>query len=115
MSTKRDILEEMLTRNAESMKGSEEDGHCCGSDHCWHAKRGAIWMVVKDGHVIQECCRCPATRSVHADHAHDTCLGRDGYKLGRKSDPFKLYAGGPLGQDWTSDFERGRQATKFRF
>jgi hypothetical protein len=100
MSTKKDVIEEMLRR----VKAAE-GGHCCDSGHCWHAKHGAIWMVVKDGHVVQECCRCPATRSVHRDHAMDTCMERE---------KFKLYAGGPLAEGWTSTFDRGREETKFR-
>ena len=114
MSTKKDVIEEMLRR----VKAAE-GGHCCESGHCWHAKHGAIWMVVKDGHVILECCRCPATRSVHADHAMDTC------RENRES--FRLWGNGAL-TGWSQDLgkmaveayearderERGRQATKFR-
>ncbi len=37
--------------------------------HCWHAKRGGVWMVIKDGHTVQECCKCSAIRQVHRDHA----------------------------------------------
>lgn len=37
--------------------------------HCWHAYQGAYHMVLKDGHILQKCCRCPATRQVHRDHA----------------------------------------------
>jgi hypothetical protein len=85
----------------------KDEGHCCASGHCWHRKTGAIWMVVKDGHVIQECCRCDATRSVHADHAIDTCREKN------NESKFKLYAGGPP-QGWTSDFDRGIEASKFR-
>ena len=39
--------------------------------HCWHAKRGPIWMVLKDGHIVQQCCHCTTTRTVHADHARE--------------------------------------------
>lgn len=39
--------------------------------HCWHVHRGAIWMVLKDGHIVQECCRCEATRTIHAEHAKE--------------------------------------------
>lgn len=37
-------------------------------DHCWHAYQGMIHMVVPNGHVLQKCCHCEATRTVHADH-----------------------------------------------
>src|SRR5438094_5250299 len=36
--------------------------------HCWHVYRGAIWMVLPDGHVLEKCCLCPATRTVHVEH-----------------------------------------------
>ena len=38
-------------------------------NHCWHSRRGPIHMVVPDGHVVEECCRCHAHRTVHIDHA----------------------------------------------
>ncbi len=41
--------------------------------HCWHSYRGAIWMVVPDGHVVQKCCKCTAMRTTHVDH----CGGKD--------------------------------------
>lgn len=50
------------------MKFSDDD-NC---DHCWHAKRGPIMMVIPDGHIVQECCKCHRTQTVHADHAHNT-------------------------------------------
>jgi hypothetical protein len=90
----------------------KDEGHCCDG-HCWHAKHGAIWMVVKDGHVIQECCRCDATRSIHRDHAMET-IGKQKYPDFKVA---KAYSGGPLGEGWTSSFggyERGREDTKFR-
>lgn len=76
--TNEDILARMMAQKAA--------GHCCagGGSHCWHLKRGAIWMVVKDGHVIQECCKCPQTRSIHGDHAFEDRRGH--------GDDFKLYA-----------------------
>lgn len=43
--------------------------------HCWHALRGPIWMVIPDGHTVQKCCECSATRTIHVDHA----LGRDAW------------------------------------
>ena len=36
--------------------------------HCWHDYRGAIWMVIPDGHIVQKCCKCPKTRVIHAEH-----------------------------------------------
>lgn len=39
--------------------------------HCWHIFRGPIWMVVPDGHIVQQCCECQTSRTIHADHAHD--------------------------------------------
>lgn len=36
--------------------------------HCWHHYRGAILMVIPDGHVVQECCKCHQHRTVHAEH-----------------------------------------------
>lgn len=39
--------------------------------HCWHAYQGPIWMVIPDGHVVQKCCQCPATRTIHQDHARE--------------------------------------------
>ncbi len=115
----KDLVKEFLAR-----KGQEASGHCCDDAHCWHVKRGAIWMVVKDGHVIQECCHCPATRSIHAEHALEKYRS-EGFKLevqGSKTFPlpphpnprWKVWAGGPLPEGWTSDFERGREAQKFR-
>lgn len=39
-----------------------------GRDHCFHIVRGPWWMVVPDGHVLEKCCKCPRTRTVHAEH-----------------------------------------------
>lgn len=41
-----------------------------GHQHCYHAYHGPIWMVIPDGHIVQKCCKCEATRLVHIDHAH---------------------------------------------
>jgi len=38
-------------------------------NHCWHAKEGAFMMVMRDGHIMQQCCKCGACRTVHRDHA----------------------------------------------
>lgn len=37
-------------------------------EHCWHAFRGPLLMVVPDGHIVQKCCSCKATRTIHVDH-----------------------------------------------
>jgi hypothetical protein len=39
--------------------------------HCWHRHEGPIWMVIPNGHVVQKCCKCPAMRTMHRDHACD--------------------------------------------
>lgn len=38
-------------------------------DHCWHAKSGPYMMVLRDGCILQQCCKCDATKQVHKDHA----------------------------------------------
>lgn len=38
--------------------------------HCWHIRNGSISTVMPEGHVLQVCCECPTTRTIHADHAH---------------------------------------------
>ena len=47
-------------------------------EHCWHAHRGPVMMVIKDGHTVQQCCKCQATRQVHLDHAYDRSTLRYG-------------------------------------
>lgn len=37
-------------------------------NHCYHAHRGPIWMVIPNGHVVEECCKCHSTRTVHVEH-----------------------------------------------
>ena len=95
------------------LAAGKEDGHCCSSAHCWHRKTGAIWTVVKDGHVLQECCRCPATRTIHLDHAMERRQSEDDYKFDSSGNRWKLWAGSGI-PGWTSEFERGRRETKFR-
>lgn len=51
----------------EWQKDSKEHGH----EHCFHAYRGAIHMVIPDGHVLEKCCKCETTRMVHIDHQFD--------------------------------------------
>jgi hypothetical protein len=36
--------------------------------HCFHRFYGIIHMVVPDGHVLEKCCGCDATRTVHIEH-----------------------------------------------
>ena len=50
------------------MRDDRESEHV----HCWHAKRGPIWMVIQDGHVVQACCTCHAVRTVHVEHLQET-------------------------------------------
>jgi len=40
-------------------------------EHCYHIFSGVIHMVVPNGHILQECCHCGSTRTVHAAHAHE--------------------------------------------
>lgn len=42
--------------------------NCC--DHCYHAYCGPIWMVIPQGHVILQCCKCHQMTVVHHDHWH---------------------------------------------
>jgi len=35
---------------------------------CWHIFTGAIHMVLQDGQIVEQCCKCHATRVVHRDH-----------------------------------------------
>lgn len=37
-------------------------------EHCYHASTRPIMMLIPDGHTVQKCCECPATRTVHVDH-----------------------------------------------
>ena len=38
--------------------------------HCYHALRGIIAMVIPNGHTVQKCCKCEAIRTIHIDHAN---------------------------------------------
>lgn len=38
-------------------------------EHCWHIFTGPLLMVIRDGHVVQKCCKCPAMRQVHREHS----------------------------------------------
>ena len=39
--------------------------HCI---HCWHPHCGPIWMVIPPGHILEQCCKCGTTRTVHYGH-----------------------------------------------
>ncbi len=41
----------------------------CWHTCCWHLYTGAIFMVIPDGHVVQECCACRKRRTIRRDHA----------------------------------------------
>lgn len=58
------------------MKIGDIIGKRATHDHCWHAYQGMIHMVVPNGHVLQKCCHCEATRTVHADHVARPCAER---------------------------------------
>lgn len=47
-------------------EGGPKQSECV---HCWHVHSSPFYMVLKDGHVLQDCCRCGASRQVHRDHA----------------------------------------------
>jgi hypothetical protein len=38
-------------------------------EHCWHPQEGPYMMVLRDGHILQKCCKCGAGRQVHRAHA----------------------------------------------
>jgi hypothetical protein len=41
--------------------------HEC-KEHCYHVYRGSFMRVLPDGHVLQKCCSCCSTRTIHRDH-----------------------------------------------
>lgn len=43
-------------------------GHFCQMC-CWHLFHGALWSVLPDGCIVQKCCKCSNTRTIHKDHA----------------------------------------------
>jgi hypothetical protein len=49
-----------------SLGTGQESNH----QHCWHAHRGPIWTVIPDGMILQNCCKCQATRMIHVDHTY---------------------------------------------
>lgn len=40
---------------------------------CFHLHTGPIWMVLPQGSILMNCCKCGATKTVHRDHVHDGC------------------------------------------
>ena len=67
-------LMERLAGKAAASSGRSDGDHT----HCWHAHRGPIMMVLKDGHILQKCCHCEETRQVHRDHLFDGSSGMGG-------------------------------------
>jgi len=37
-------------------------------EHCFHLFYGAAYVSLPDGYVLEKCCLCDETRSVHIDH-----------------------------------------------
>jgi hypothetical protein len=38
------------------------------TEHCYHLYTGSFMRVLPDGHVLQKCCSCDCTRTIHRDH-----------------------------------------------
>lgn len=38
--------------------------------HHYHPKTGPVMMVIKDGHVVVQCCMCDHMKQVHREHFH---------------------------------------------
>lgn len=66
MSEKKE-MDERAAAKLEMLVARQKPNH----EHCWHMHRGPIWMVIPDGHVVQKCCKCPHTRTIHSDHMFD--------------------------------------------
>lgn len=60
-------IRDARNQEAKSLKTAKDPGPT--HSHCWHATRGPVMQVMKDGYMHQTCCRCPASRTVHRDHA----------------------------------------------
>ena len=43
--------------------GTEVLGHEC----CWHPL-SSEYSILQPGHLLLRCCKCPATKTQHADH-----------------------------------------------
>lgn len=65
---------------SENMKNGMPIKHRSGCENgcCLHVFRGPIWMVVPDGHIVMQCCKCQCTKTVHAEHAHEHKRTRSG-------------------------------------
>jgi hypothetical protein len=37
-------------------------------NHCYHRYHGVIWMVVPDGHMVMQCCKCGDMELEHREH-----------------------------------------------
>lgn len=48
------------------MLGTAPEHECC-----WHQSSEAMMILLRPGQIVQVCCKCSATRTVHADHAWD--------------------------------------------
>lgn len=59
----------MKLENKEEVRGVKFPHATETHEHCYHAYRGPMMMVIPDGHIVQKCCKCSSTRTVHADHA----------------------------------------------
>lgn len=46
-----------------------ESSHTACSDHCYHLHTGPYMRVLPNGHILQKCCHCSDTRTIHRDHA----------------------------------------------
>ena len=40
--------------------------------HCWHLFTGPLWMVLRNGEMVEECCLCKEHRVVHREHTRST-------------------------------------------
>ena len=74
MSEKKEMDERAASKLEMLVSGRKAD-----HEHCWHMHRGPIWMVVPDGHVVQKCCKCPHTRTIHGDHMSDGHQGSSSF------------------------------------
>lgn len=52
-----------------NMTNTERDNTATPCQHCWHLFEGPLWVVLRSGHIVQECCKCGQTRIIHRDHA----------------------------------------------
>lgn len=45
--------------------------------HCWHVFTGAIWIVLRAGQHIEQCCHCGENRVVCTREQHGPFLGKE--------------------------------------